>query len=259
MMWSCAEDNIKQRQSLTINISFSCTYSTHIHIHLNTLWGSTRWQTLVRHWGLKEHKLESLPSNCLQSTISNQNVTSSYTWSTDFPLAQAWKMVLQRVRKRGSYLCVEEQKARETPGVCEVLWKMVTENSLWESMLYKCITILTLQILKLDVKQHSLAQSSIYLSKRVKNVGDREKNNTQPLSLDGDAINSWKDIQVNTSSVWTPSGGGGRKNPQRVRMSVLETGLIINHLLWFSYKRQQKGLIICCDEVIRKGITEKAE
>ena len=92
-------------------------------------------------------------------------------------------MVLQRVRKRGSYLCVEEQKARETPGVCEVLWKMVTENSLWGSMLYKCITILTLQILKLDVKQHSLAQSSIYVSKRVKNVGDREKNNTQPLSL----------------------------------------------------------------------------
>lgn len=57
-------------------------------------------------------------------------------------------------------------------------------------MLYKCITILTLQILKLDVKQHSLAQSSTYLSKRVKNVGDTEKNKTQPLSLDGDAINS---------------------------------------------------------------------
>lgn len=32
----------------------------------------------------------------------------------------------------------------------------------------------------------------------------------------------------------------------------LKLGNLINHLLWFSSKRQQKGLIICCDEVIKE-------
>lgn len=60
-------------------------------------------------------------------------------------------MVLQRICKRGSSLWAGEQKARESPGGCGVLWKMITENSLEGSIL--CITIITSQVLKLNVNE----------------------------------------------------------------------------------------------------------
>lgn len=55
--------------------------------------------------------------------------------------------------------------------------------------------------------------------------------------------------------MWTPSLGRSRKGLRAwgcLSVLVLETRHLANHFLWFSCKRQQKGLIICCDEVIKE-------
>ena len=145
--------------------------------------------------------------------------------------------------------------AEDRPGVCGVLWKMETENSLWGSILCQWTAILILHIFKLDVKWHS---------KGLRMKDTREKNNKQPLSLRSLKLRwrSHKFMNRQTGQhrqCMKPKWGWKQEVPQGMRMSVLGAQHTINHWLWFSYRRQQKGLIICCDEVIRKGITEKAE
>lgn len=142
---------------------------------------------------------------------------------------------------------------QKSPEYVKCYISKVTENSPWE------LTLLQL-LISLIFKFHANAQHQENTHYWVQNEGT-EKGTTKAiifnLELAEDVMNSCKDTQC-MNTMWGVREALRTPGREDVCLS-LELGTSSIIYSDSAHQRQEKGLIIRCDEVIRKEITEKAE